>query len=121
MLAFIAAALSAVLAVGAIARNHRSGVAWWFALGMVGLSLDSVRTAISLPITDPQSLARSQEGALILKAFLIAIWLAFAVTYSRGNAGESLRRWGIAIAITCLRDSRSEEHTSELQSQSNLV
>src|SRR5437868_5117350 len=69
---------------------------------MVGLSLDSVRTAISLPITDPQSLARSQEGALILKAFLIAIWLAFAVTYSRGNAGESLRRWGIAIAITCL-------------------
>lgn len=102
MLAFVAAALSAALAVGAIARNHRSGAAWWFALGMVGLSLDSVRTAVTLPITDPQSLARWQEGALILKAFLIAIWLAFAVTYSRGNASESLRRWRIAIAMTFL-------------------
>ncbi len=101
-LAFIAAALSAALAVAAIARNHRSGAAWWFALGMLGLSLDSVSTGICLPLTDPQRLARWQEWALILKAFLIAIWLAFAVTYSRGDAGESFRRWRLAIAIACL-------------------
>ena len=101
-LAFIAAALSAALAVAAIARNRRSGAAWWFALGMLGLSLDSVQTAIGLPLTDPQKVARWQEWALILKAFLIAIWLAFAVTYSRGDARESFRRWRIPIAIACV-------------------
>jgi hypothetical protein len=69
---------------------------------MLGLSLDSVHTGICLPLTDPQRLARWQEWALILKAFLIAIWLAFAVTYSRGDASESFRRWRIAIAIACL-------------------
>jgi putative PEP-CTERM system histidine kinase len=101
-LAFIAAALSAALAIAAIARNRRSGAAWWFALGMLGLSLDSVHTGICLPITDPQRLLRWQEWALILKAFLIAIWLGFAVTYSRGDAVESFRRWRVAIAIACL-------------------
>jgi len=101
-LAFIAAAFSAVLAVAAIARNRRSGAAWWFALGMLGLGLDSVHIGICLPLTDPQRLGRWQELALILKAFLIAIWLAFAVTYSRGDASESFRRWRIAIAIACL-------------------
>jgi len=101
-LAYIAAAVSAALAVAAVLRNHRSGAAWWFALGMFGLSLDSVLTGICLPLTDPQKLARWQEWALILKAFLIAIWLAFAVTYSRGDASESFRRWRIAIAIACL-------------------
>jgi hypothetical protein len=101
-LAFIAATLSVVLAVAAIARNRRSGAAWWFALGMLGLSLDSVVTGICLPLSDPQRLAQWQEWALILKAFLIAIWLAFAVTYSRGDASESFRRWRIAIAIACL-------------------
>ncbi|PYL04234.1 MAG: hypothetical protein DME32_02280, partial [Verrucomicrobia bacterium] len=101
-LAFIAAALSAALAAAAIARNRRSGTAWWFALGMLGLSLDSVHTGICLLLTDPQRLARWQEWALILKAFLVAIWLAFAVTYSRGDASESFRRWRIAIAIACL-------------------
>ena len=35
-------------------------------------------------------------------SLLIAIWLAFAVTYSRGDASESFRRWRIAIAIACL-------------------
>jgi putative PEP-CTERM system histidine kinase len=101
-LAFIAAVLSSALAVAAIARNHRSGAAWWFALGMLGLSLDSVYTGICLPLTDPQKLARWQEWALILKAFLVAIWLAFAVTYSRGDASQSFRRWRVAIAIACL-------------------
>jgi len=102
ILAFVAAALSAALAVAATARNRRSGAAWWFALGMLGLSLDSVLTGICLPLIDPRRLARWQEWALILKAFLIAIWLAFAVTYSRCDASESFRRWRIAIASACL-------------------
>lgn len=101
-LAFIAAALSAPLALAAIVRNPRSGAAWWFALGMLGLSLDSVHTGIGLPMTDPQKLARWEEWALILKAFLIPIWLSFAVTYSRGDANESFRRWRFAIAFACV-------------------
>jgi len=47
-LAFIAAALGAALAIAAVARNRRSGATWWFALGMLGLSLDSVRTGMCL-------------------------------------------------------------------------
>jgi len=102
MLAFIAAALSAALGVAAIARNPRSGAVWWFALGMLGLSADSVLTGICLSAVDFQKLARWQEWALILKAFLVAIWLAFAVTYSRGDARESFRHWRILIAVACL-------------------
>jgi len=79
-LAFISATFSAVLAVAAVLRNRRSGATWWFALGMLGLSLDSVLTGICLPLADLEKLANWQEWALILKAFLIAIWLAFAVT-----------------------------------------
>jgi putative PEP-CTERM system histidine kinase len=102
ILAFIAAALSAALAVAAVERNRRSGAAWWFGFGMLGLSLDSVLTGICLSLTDFQKLAWWHEWALILKAFLVAIWLAFAVTYSRGDARESFRRWRILIAIACI-------------------
>jgi putative PEP-CTERM system histidine kinase len=101
-LAFIAAFLSAALAVAAVLRNRRSGAAWWFALGMFGLALDSVLTGICLSLIGLDELAFWQEWSLILKAFLVAIWLGFAVTYSRGDAGESFRRWRILIAIACL-------------------
>ena len=101
-LAFIAAALSAALAVAALFRNPRSVAVWWFALGMIGLAADSILTGICLSLISLERLAYWQEWALILKAFLVAIWLGFAVTYSRGDAGESFRRWGIVIAIACL-------------------
>jgi putative PEP-CTERM system histidine kinase len=101
-LAFIAAVLSAALAVAAVLRNRRSGAVWWFALGMIGLAADSMLIGICLSLTSQEKLAFWQEWALILKAFLIAIWLGFAVTYSRGDAGESFRRWKMLIAIACL-------------------
>ncbi|PYK70867.1 MAG: PEP-CTERM system histidine kinase PrsK [Verrucomicrobia bacterium] len=102
ILAFIAAVLSAALAVAAVLRNRRSGAAWWFGFGMLGLAVDSVLTGICLSLIGLEQLAFWQEWALILKAFLIAIWLGFAVTYSRGDAGESFRSWRILIAIACL-------------------
>src|SRR5437868_15075330 len=69
---------------------------------MVGLAVDSVLTGICLSLIGLEKLAFWEEWALILKALLVAIWLGFAVTYSRGNAGESFRRWRILIAIACL-------------------
>jgi putative PEP-CTERM system histidine kinase len=101
-LAFVAAVLSAALAVAAVVRNRRSAAVWCFALGMFGLAADSVLTGICLSVIDLEKLAFWQEWALILKAFLVVIWLAFAVTYSRGDAGESFRRWRILIAVVCL-------------------
>ena len=101
-LAFIAATLSAALAVAAVLRNRRSGAAWWFALGMLGLALDSVLTGICLSIIDLERLTHWEEWALILKAFLVAIWLGFAVTYSRGDAKEFFRHWRVLIVIACL-------------------
>src|SRR2546429_1711398 len=101
-LAFIAAALSVALAVAAVLRNRRSGAVWWFALGMIGLAADSILTGICLSLISLEKLAFWQEWALILKAFLVAIWLGFAVTYSRGDAGESFRRSRALIAIACL-------------------
>jgi len=101
-LPFIAAVLSAALAVAAVLRNHHSGASWLFALGMFGLAMDSILTGICLSLIDLEKLAFWQEWALILKAFLVAIWFGFAVTYSRGDAGESLRRWRTIIAIACL-------------------
>ena len=101
-LPFIAAVLSAALAVAAVLRNRHSGAAWLFALGMFGLAMDSILTGICLSLIDQEKLAFWQEWALILKALLVAIWLGFAVTYSRGDAGESFRRWRTLIAIACL-------------------
>ena len=102
ILAFIAAVLSAALAMAAVLRNRRSGAAWWFGFGMLGLAVDCVLTGICLSLIGLEQLAFWQEWALILKAFLVAIWLGFAVTYSRGDAGESFRSWRILIAIACL-------------------
>jgi putative PEP-CTERM system histidine kinase len=101
-LAYIAAGFSVALAVAAILRNRRSGAAWWFAVGMIGLALDSVLAGICLSVIDLEELALCQEWALILKAFLVAIWLGFAVTYSRGDATESFRRWRVLIVVACL-------------------
>jgi putative PEP-CTERM system histidine kinase len=101
-LAYIAAVLSAALAVAAVWRNRRSGAVWWFAFGMLGLALDSVLAGICLSLIKVEKLAFWQEWALILKAFLVAIWLGFAVTYSRGDADQSFRRWRVLIAIACV-------------------
>src|SRR5437868_2383733 len=69
---------------------------------MIGLAADSILTGICLSLISLEKLAFWEEWALILKALLVAIWLGFAVTYSRGNAGESFRRWRVLIAIACL-------------------
>src|SRR5207237_4433968 len=69
-LAFIAAVLSAALAVAAVLRNRRSGAAWWFAFGMVGLAVDSVLTGICLSLIGLEKLAFWQECGRSLKACL---------------------------------------------------
>src|SRR3954463_2554092 len=57
-LAFIAAAFSTALAAAAVLRNRRSGAAWWFAVGMVGLAVDSVLSGICLSGVELNKLAR---------------------------------------------------------------
>src|SRR5207302_8280443 len=100
--AYIAAGLSILLGLAGLFHRRRSFASWCFVLGMVGLGIDSALTGISLAAMDPIRLAHWHGLGLAVKSLLPGIWLSFSVTYSRGDAEESLKRWRWIIAFTFL-------------------
>ena len=69
---------------------------------MVVLGIDSTLTALSVTEVDPVRLARWHSLGLTAKSLLAAIWLCFSLTYSRGDAAESLKKWRWVIALSFL-------------------
>jgi putative PEP-CTERM system histidine kinase len=100
--AYIAAALSILLAAAGLFHRRRSFASWCFVAGMVGLGIDSALTGISLAETDPIRLVHWHNLGLGVKSLLPGIWLCFSVTYSRGDAEESLKKWRWIIALSFL-------------------
>lgn len=81
------ASLSALaLAVAALARHRSTRSGRLFAVGMILLAVRVL--SHRWPTVDA-----------VAEALIPGTWLAFSLSYSRGNAGEFLRRWRAVLAL----------------------
>ena len=102
LLAFAAAFFSGALAVAVLFRKRRSFAAWCFFAGMATLAVESALGGISLQASHPENVAYWQSLALVTKSLLPGIWLAFSLSYSRGNYREFLATWKFFLAAAFL-------------------
>ena len=98
-----AAALAALLLAAVSLHQRRAAVAWWFFIaGMIALAADSLFTGLSLYAAQSGDVAGWLAPAFVAKAFAPVLWLGFALTYSRSNYREFLRRWKLALGLFAL-------------------
>ena len=66
------------------------------------LAVESALGGISLQVSHPEKVAYWQSLALVTRSFLPGFWLAFSLTYSRGNYREFLATWKFFLAAAFL-------------------
>ena len=101
-LAFTAALFSLILAFGSMLPKKPSLARGCFFAGMTVLAIDSLLTGLSLRATQLSEMIQGLTLKLIVNSFVPAAWLGFSLTYSRGDYRESLKRWGIPLALVAL-------------------
>ncbi len=69
---------------------------------MATLAVDSAFGAMSLKASHPDRVAYWQSLALLAKAFWPGFWLAFSLSYSRGNYLHFLATWKYFLAVAFL-------------------
>jgi putative PEP-CTERM system histidine kinase len=99
---FAAAGFAYVVALVSLARSDRSPATWCFGAGMTALALDSCFTGLGLSAPHPSGAVDWLTRSFVVKSFLPVIWLAFSLTYSRGDGREHLSRWRIPLAIAAV-------------------
>ena len=90
------------MAMAVLFRKRRSFAGWCFLAGMTTLAAESVLEGISLQKSQPEDIAYWQSLALVTKSFLPGIWLAFSLSYSRGNYREFLNTWKFFLGAAFL-------------------
>ncbi|HET7625366.1 MAG TPA: XrtA/PEP-CTERM system histidine kinase PrsK [Verrucomicrobiae bacterium] len=99
ILAFISAALSALLALAVVVRGKRSAANWLFFAGMICLAIESIFDGFGLNASSPVEIIRWQRIAIFPKALLPGFWICFSLAYSRGNYREFLTRWRMVVGM----------------------
>ena len=99
LLPFAAAALALLLAAGSVLRKKPTPATWFFFAGMLIFGLDSLFTGLTMTATALADALRWLTLGLVAKAFVPAAWLGFGLTYSRGDAPGTLRRWRVPLAL----------------------
>lgn len=94
---WIAAGLAFALAARVCFREKLTASTLAFAAGLVLLALDSIFGALSLRATVSEEALGWYRWRFIAISFTPGIWLAFSVTYARGNSESFLRNWLPAI------------------------
>jgi putative PEP-CTERM system histidine kinase len=102
LFAFAAAVFSGALALAVLFGKRRSFARWCFFAGMGTLAAESALGGISLQASQPEKVAYWQSLVLLTRSFLPGFWLAFSLTYSRGNYAEFLAKWRFVLAAAFL-------------------
>src|SRR5437899_6787352 len=97
-LAFLSALFAAVLALAVGLQERRSVAAWLFMAGMGVLSAESTFAGLAAGATLPAQSVLWHRWAVFMTACLPGPWLAFSLSYARGNASEFLTRWRYGLA-----------------------
>lgn len=102
ILDFASAGFAGLLGLGALLRARRSPERWAFAAGMFVLATERTFSGLLAGAITPHAAYQWQLWRLTALSFLPGIWLAFSLTYARGNAREFLRKWRFALAASFL-------------------
>lgn len=97
ILAFFSAFAGGALAIAVACRPRRSVAQWVFIPGMLALSAGSAFYGFTLNSVKPEDVVLWQEWELTALSVVPGVWLLFSLTYARGNYGEFLKRWNIAL------------------------
>jgi putative PEP-CTERM system histidine kinase len=102
VLPFAAALVSILLAATALIRKRSSVAAWCFFAGMMAIGAENLCNGLALSATRPEDVADWVARGLVAKAFGPVAWLAFSLTYSRGDYWRFLHRWRLPVAVVGL-------------------
>ncbi len=96
-LAMTLALASAILAFGmgvTVAIRERISLASWaFFVGMTVLATEGLLAGLTAQATVPEEMVYWEGWRLVATSILPGIWLLFSVTYSRGDARNTLLKW----------------------------
>ncbi len=96
-ISLVAALVAGASALAVFFRARRSLASRLFAVGMLLLAAEAAINFISYRQLLLVDLVYWQKLRFVPVSLLPSVWLAFSLVYSRGNYGEYLRRWRIAI------------------------
>lgn len=99
---YAAAAIAASFAGLVLLRKERHLSSWNFFSGMLLLSVSSLFDGLMLAAADEPRASLWQRFSFFASLPAPAVWLAFSLSYCRGNPREFLRRWRHALAIVLL-------------------
>jgi putative PEP-CTERM system histidine kinase len=92
ILAYLAALIAAASAFVAILRGRHCRSHWLLFGGLFTSSLESLFSGFAVDAAQPEEMLYWLNWKLLAISLLPALWLAFSLTYARGNARESLRK-----------------------------
>ena len=99
LFSYVSAALSIVFAIIALAPNLRSIARWSFALTMVALASEGMASGLSAQASSISTSLFWQKWKLVSMSSLPFLWLAFGLSYARGNAEDFLRKWSLLLVL----------------------
>jgi len=97
LLAYVAAAVTAALAVYVVSRDSKNVVSRFFAAGMALLSVEAVFSAMALQSEHAEGFFLWHHAKTIAASLLPGCWLLFSLAYGRANHREILKRWMTVI------------------------
>ena len=89
----LCAALAFVLAILALVRESKSFANLAFVLGIALFGCETICIAFQFSSAQIIDLETWQTNRLMIMAALPGVWLAFSLSYSRGNYRDFLRKW----------------------------
>ncbi|HLP75556.1 MAG TPA: XrtA/PEP-CTERM system histidine kinase PrsK [Candidatus Paceibacterota bacterium] len=100
ILLYSSAAFSGLLGLTVVLLGRRSTANLLFFAGMMGLAASRLLDGMALKAADFKDMVVLEGAALFVRAFVPGIWLAFSLTFSRGNYREFLARWRLLLAAS---------------------
>jgi putative PEP-CTERM system histidine kinase len=98
IMAWTAGTLCGGLAAAVLMRR-KSVAAWFFVGGMLVFAAESFFLGLNLSEVDLEELGERHFGVFVAKSLSPFFWLAFSLTYLRGEPRKHLHRWRIALVI----------------------
>jgi putative PEP-CTERM system histidine kinase len=101
-ISLVDAVIAAIIAAAALVREKRSIASMSFSAIMILMAMEASAHALCLQGTSPAEIVHWHRFSLIAASGLPVAWLAFSLSYSRGNAREFLRRWRLLLILTAV-------------------
>jgi putative PEP-CTERM system histidine kinase len=98
-ISFVDAAVAIFMAILALVREKRTVASLAFAAAMLFTGAEAIAHGFCLKTSSAPQIIQTEYWALLAASVLPVAWLAFSLSYSRGNAKEFIRRWRLALIV----------------------